>query len=70
MNTASLLIEIGTEELPPRALQALNLVLEYDPGRAGRDLPPLALVGKGLVFDTGGLNIKPGTIMGEMKFDK
>jgi leucyl aminopeptidase len=46
------------------------IVLEYDPGRGGRDLPPVALVGKGLVFDTGGLNIKPGASMVEMKFDK
>jgi leucyl aminopeptidase len=46
------------------------IVLEYDPGASGSGLAPIALVGKGLVFDTGGLNIKPGSSMGEMKFDK
>jgi len=30
----------------------------------------VALVGKGLVFDTGGLSIKPAASMAEMKFDK
>ena len=46
------------------------IVLEYEPGGTGQGLPPVALVGKGLVFDTGGLNIKPGSSMVEMKFDK
>ena len=41
-------------------------VLEYD-GGAG---PWIALVGKGLVYDTGGLSIKPNLSMVEMKFDK
>lgn len=31
--------------------------------------PKLALVGKGVTFDTGGLNIKPGAAMGLMKKD-
>lgn len=33
------------------------------------DHPPLALVGKGVVFDSGGLNIKPAGGMGLMKKD-
>jgi leucyl aminopeptidase len=41
-------------------------VLEYDGG--GGDW--IALVGKGLVYDTGGLSIKPNPSMVEMKFDK
>jgi leucyl aminopeptidase len=45
------------------------VVLEYDPP-GGRKAAPVALVGKGLVFDTGGLNIKPDTSMIDMKFDK
>lgn len=36
-------------------------------GRA--DAPPLALVGKGVIFDSGGLNIKPGSGMVLMKKD-
>jgi leucyl aminopeptidase len=31
--------------------------------------PPITLVGKGVVFDTGGLNIKPGNAMSLMKKD-
>lgn len=30
---------------------------------------PIAFVGKGITFDTGGISLKPGAGMGEMKFD-
>jgi len=43
------------------------IVLEYQGGR--RDAPPVALVGKGITFDTGGISIKPAAEMDEMKFD-
>ena len=43
------------------------IVLEYQGGR--RDAPPIALVGKGITFDTGGISIKPAAEMDEMKFD-
>ncbi|MDW8478915.1 MAG: leucyl aminopeptidase [Xanthomonadales bacterium] len=36
---------------------------------AAPDVPPIALVGKGITFDTGGINLKPGTGLEEMKFD-
>ena len=42
------------------------VVLEYNGGAKGQ---PLCLVGKGVMFDTGGLNIKPGDYMSEMKSD-
>ncbi|SEK31514.1 leucyl aminopeptidase family protein [Jannaschia helgolandensis] len=35
----------------------------------GHDGPRITLVGKGVCFDTGGLNLKPGTSMGLMKKD-
>lgn len=35
----------------------------------GREGPKLTLVGKGVSFDTGGLNLKPGASMGLMKKD-
>jgi leucyl aminopeptidase len=38
--------------------------------RLGRGGPRLALVGKGVTFDTGGISIKPAASMHEMKFDK
>ncbi len=37
--------------------------------RWGEEGPRITLVGKGVCFDTGGLNIKPGTSMGLMKKD-
>lgn len=37
--------------------------------RWGDDGPQLTLVGKGVCFDTGGLNLKPGASMGLMKKD-
>lgn len=44
------------------------VVLEYD-GTDGRQPTPIALVGKGIMYDTGGLNIKPDDYMQEMKSD-
>jgi leucyl aminopeptidase len=37
--------------------------------RGGGDEPPLALVGKGICFDTGGISIKPAQGMEDMKWD-
>ena len=33
------------------------------------DIAPVALVGKGITFDTGGISLKPGASMDEMKYD-
>jgi leucyl aminopeptidase len=41
--------------------------LEYH--GAGRNERPVALVGKGITFDTGGISLKPAAEMDEMKFD-
>ncbi len=38
-------------------------------GTGGTEGPALTLVGKGVCFDTGGLNLKPGSSMGLMKKD-
>lgn len=35
----------------------------------GGKAPPVVLVGKGVTFDTGGISLKPGATMDEMKFD-
>ncbi len=42
------------------------IVLRYSGGGNG---PTLGLVGKGVTFDTGGISLKPGAGMQEMKFD-
>ena len=36
---------------------------------AAKTAPPVVLVGKGITFDTGGISLKPGAEMDEMKFD-
>jgi leucyl aminopeptidase len=43
------------------------IILEYTGGKKGE--APIALVGKGLTFDSGGISIKPAEKMDEMKTD-
>ena len=43
------------------------ITLEYR--GAGTKDKPVVLVGKGVTFDTGGISLKPGAAMDEMKFD-
>ena len=43
------------------------VVLEYNGG--SKTASPICLVGKGIMYDTGGLNIKPDDYMQEMKSD-
>jgi leucyl aminopeptidase len=38
-------------------------------GKSGKDSGPVAFVGKGVTFDTGGISLKPGAGMEEMKWD-
>jgi len=49
---------------PPRLIELL-----YEPPGAGRDTPTLALVGKGITFDSGGLSLKTAQGMTTMKTD-
>ena len=42
------------------------VILEH---KGGGDAPPLALVGKGVTFDSGGLSLKPSASMEDMKCD-
>ncbi len=51
----------GSDE-PPRMI-----IIEYKGGKKGEK--PIALVGKGITFDTGGISIKPSSGMDEMKWD-
>ena len=43
------------------------ITLEYHGGPA--DQKPIVLVGKGVTFDSGGISLKPGAAMDEMKYD-
>lgn len=49
---------------PPRFVE-----LGYQPSRPGRSTPTVALVGKGITFDSGGLSIKTSEGMAAMKSD-
>lgn len=51
----------GSDE-PPRLI-----VLQHNKGKKGQK--PIVLVGKGITFDTGGISLKPGAEMDEMKYD-
>ncbi len=53
----------GSEQ-PPRLI-----VLRYQGAGRSAFTDPIALVGKGITFDSGGISIKPGAQMDEMKFD-
>lgn len=48
---------------PPRVV-----IVEYD-GTQGRQKQPDVLIGKGVTFDTGGISLKPGANMDDMKYD-
>ncbi|GAA5524953.1 cytosol aminopeptidase [Microbulbifer aestuariivivens] len=58
---AFLSVAKGSDE--PPAL----IAMQYKGGKAGQK--PVVLVGKGITFDTGGISLKPGQAMDEMKFD-
>jgi leucyl aminopeptidase len=49
-------------ETPPQFI-----VMRHQGGKAGE--APIVLVGKGITFDTGGISLKPGEAMDEMKYD-
>jgi leucyl aminopeptidase len=62
LNMGALLSVAHGSHQPPKLI-----VLEYR--GAGENDAPIALVGKGVTFDTGGISIKPAANMDEMKFD-
>jgi leucyl aminopeptidase len=71
-----ILEEAELAQLGMRALLAVGqgsespskvVVIRWDGGKAG--VAPLALIGKGVVFDTGGISIKPAAGMEEMTMD-
>jgi len=70
---------LGPDEMKSRNMNALLgvaqgsrqeprlIMLEYDCGNSKAD--KVAIVGKGLTFDSGGISLKPSKKMEEMKFD-
>jgi leucyl aminopeptidase len=68
---------LGADELRTRGMGGLLAVgggSIHEPRlvrlRWGKEGPRVALVGKGVTFDTGGVSIKPAADMDEMKYDK
>ena len=76
--------KLGVEVLEGKQLDKLNMGSflsvargSYEPARlivlkyqgAGKNTAPHVLVGKGITFDSGGISLKPGAAMDEMKFD-
>jgi leucyl aminopeptidase len=51
-------------DFPPRFI-----VIEYNGASKNKKKKKIALVGKGVTFDSGGISIKPSSHMGEMKAD-
>lgn len=45
------------------------VVLEYTPKNLSKSTKPIALVGKGVTFDSGGISLKPSAGMADMKAD-
>src|SRR5690606_8899102 len=62
LGMGALLAVARASQQPPKLI-----VLRYN--GAPKSRKPLALVGKGITFDTGGISLKPAAEMDEMKFD-
>lgn len=50
------------------ANESMMSIMEYR-GNPDKNAKPIVLVGKGLTFDSGGISLKPGEGMDEMKYD-
>jgi leucyl aminopeptidase len=61
------ILAVGSgSKTPPRLV-----VLKYSPtGGKAKKFPTIALVGKAITFDSGGISIKPSADMDQMKLDK
>ncbi|NRA22080.1 MAG: leucyl aminopeptidase [Oceanospirillaceae bacterium] len=57
------LLSVGHGSIEPSQL----IVIKYSGGKP--EQKPHVIVGKGVTFDTGGISLKPGSGMDEMKFD-
>jgi leucyl aminopeptidase len=65
LGMGSLLSVSQGSDKPPR----LVIMKWQGAGRGAKDKRPVALVGKGVTFDSGGISLKPGAGMGDMKYD-
>lgn len=61
-------IKAVADKLPKKAAKAKKVDADAESVEENFDAP-IVLVGKGVTFDSGGISIKPGAAMDEMKFD-
>jgi leucyl aminopeptidase len=64
LGMGSFLSVTNGSDQPPRFI-----VLRYQGAAGAGFADPVALVGKGITFDSGGISLKPGSAMDEMKYD-
>ena len=57
------------DKLPTKKAAKNSGADSSDNEQVAKDDAPIVLVGKGVTFDSGGISIKPGAAMDEMKFD-
>jgi leucyl aminopeptidase len=62
---AGALLGVGQGSVRPSRM----VVLQYNGAPKAKDKRPVAFVGKGVTFDTGGISIKPSAGMEDMKWD-
>lgn len=62
LGMGSFLSVANGSDMPPQFI-----IMRHQGGKAGE--APIVLVGKGITFDTGGISLKPGEAMDEMKYD-
>ena len=65
LGTGGILAVGSGSKTPPRLI-----VVKYSPKGKAAKLPTVALVGKAITFDSGGISIKPAQNMDQMKLDK
>ncbi len=61
-------VSVGSDE-PGKMVILQYFGAKDKTGAIDKESQPIALVGKGVTFDTGGISLKPGASMDEMKFD-
>src|SRR3546814_4213292 len=63
----ALVTGVQTCALPICQHDSYVVVMQWNGGKKGK--PPVAFIGKGVTFDTGGISIKPAAGMEDMKWD-
>lgn len=68
-NTLTTNLKVVADKLPTKSAKAKSKKATSKAELTNDTDAPIVLVGKGVTFDTGGISLKPGAGMDEMKFD-